>query len=272
MGERRQPSSIGPSLDKASPSPYTLRLREAFSFPVRPYSVSGSTLQYGVLSMRFPWVEQQFGRRHFGWLAAGSAATAWSVTSLAQDPKPQDDKTPAPKLEDPKPAETPKPTGPVEALFERDYDPPSFKPSWRKEQINRTLAQDFVIFAHSDLEMTSKLLDREPGLIHAAIDWGGGDYETALGGASHMGRHDIVQLLLGRGARIDLFCAAMLGQIDAIRAFLTLEPNLINAKGPHGFSLHFHAQVGGEKAQETLDYLQSIQHVELKPIPFLNKK
>lgn len=203
-----------------------------------------------------------FDRRFFGCFAASTAATAWAATSFAQD-------TPAPNAA-PAPQET-KPTGPVEAAFERDYDPPSFKPSWRKEQINRTLAQDFVIFAHSDLDMTRKLLEREPGLIHAAIDWGAGDFETALGGASHMGRRDIVQFLLSRGARADLFCATMLGQLDVVRALLTLEPSLIDAKGPHGFSLHFHAQVGGDEAKETLDYLQSIKTVELRPIPFLNK-
>jgi hypothetical protein len=134
------------------------------------------------------------------------------------------------------------------------------------------MAQDFVIYAHSDLEMTRKLLDREPGLLNAAIDWGGGDWETALGGASHMGRRDVVDLLLSHGARSDLFCAAMLGQIEIVRTWLTLQPTLIDAKGPHGFSVHFHAQVGGEEAKETLDYLQSIKQVELKPIPFLNQK
>jgi hypothetical protein len=163
-------------------------------------------------------------------------------------------------------------TGPEEAPFERDYDPPSFKPSWKKQQVNRTLAQDFVIYAHSDLSMVQKLLDREPGLLNSAIDWGAGDWETALGGASHMGRRDIVEFLLGRGARIDLFCAAMLGQLDAVKAFLTFQPALIDAKGPHGFSLHFHAQVGGDQSKTTLDYLQSLKQVELKPIPFLKKK
>jgi hypothetical protein len=120
--------------------------------------------------------------------------------------------------------------------------------------------------------MTKKLLEREPGLINASIDWGAGDWETALGGASHMGRKDIVEFLLSKGARIDLFCAAMLGQLDAVKAFLALEPALIDARGPHGFGLHFHAQVGGEKAKETLDYLQTVKTVELKPIPFLNQK
>jgi len=169
------------------------------------------------------------------------------------------------------PGTTASPSGPIENPFERDYEAPKFKPSWKKPQINRLLAQDFIIFAHSDLEMTKKLLEREPGLINASIDWGGGDWETALGGASHMGRHEIVEFLLSQGARIDIFCAAMQGQTHAVRSFLTLQPTLIDAKGPHGFGLHFHAQVGGEKAKETLDYLQSVKQIELKPIPFLNK-
>ena len=51
-----------------------------------------------------------------------------------------------------------------------------------------------------------------------------------------MGRRDIVEFLLEKGARIDLFCAAMMGQLDAVKAFLTLQPKLIDAKGPHGFT------------------------------------
>jgi hypothetical protein len=167
------------------------------------------------------------------------------------------------------PAKTPPPPGPTEAPFERDYAPPGFKPSWKKPQINRLLVQDFVIYAHSDLGMVKKLLEKEPALVNAVMDWGGGDWESGLGGASHMGRRDIVEFLLAQGARIDLFCAAMLGQLDAVKAFLTLEPKLIDAKGPHGFTLHFHAQVGGKEAEPVLAYLQSIKKVELKPIPFL---
>lgn len=193
-------------------------------------------------------------RRMF--IGAAGSAVALSVATAAgldQDPA-QDEKSPK------------------ESAFERDYDPPKFKPSWAKEQLNRQLLQDFVVFAHSDLAMVQKLLEREPGLLNGAMDWGAGDFETALGGASHMGKHDIVEYLIGKGARIDIFCAAMLGQLDAIRSFLTLQPTLIDAKGPHGFTLHFHAQVGGERSSAVLDYLQSIKQVELKPIPFLRPK
>jgi hypothetical protein len=190
-------------------------------------------------------------RRTFGTLAAGSVLGS-TADLRAADPSQASD-------------------GPSEAAFERDYAPPGFKPTWKKPQLNRLLVQDFVIYAHSDLGMAKKLLEKEPALINATMDWGGGDWETGLGGASHMGRRDIVEFLLGQGARIDIFCAAMMGQLDAVKAFLACQPKLIDAKGPHGFTLHFHAQVGGKEAAELLDYLQSIKKVELKPVPFLNK-
>jgi hypothetical protein len=198
-------------------------------------------------------MSQPLSRRTFASLATGLTVGSGSLLCFGQDEKDS------------------KPSGPTEAPFERDYEAPGFKPSWKKPQINRQLAQDFVIFAHSDLDKVKSLLEREPGLINASIDWGAGDWETGLGGASHMGKREIVEFLLEKGARIDIFCAAMLGQTDAVKAFLTLQPKLIDARGPHGFSLHFHAQVGGDASSQTLEYLQSIKQVELKPIPWLKK-
>lgn len=194
-------------------------------------------------------MERDLSRRSFGRLVGG--ATASGITSLVfgQDPN--------------------KAQGPVEAPFTRDYPAPSFKPGWKKPQLNRTMLEDFIIYAHSDLEMTKKLLDREPMLINGFMDWGAGDWESALGGASHMGRHDIVSLLLERGARIDIFCATMMGQFEAVKAFLTLQPKLIDARGPHGFSLHFHAQLAGKEADKMVAYLQTIKKIELRPNPFV---
>jgi hypothetical protein len=200
---------------------------------------------------------QPISRRSFTTRTAGLALVPAAGAAAADDK--------------PKAAPPEAPRGPSEAPFERDYPPPAFKPSWKRQQLNRLLVQDFVIYAHSDLGMVKKLLGREPALLNAAVDWGGGDWETGLGGASHMGRRDIALFLLGRGARIDLFCAAMLGQLDAVRAFLTLQPGLIDARGPHGLGLHFHAQVGGKHAEKVLDYLQSVKKLELKPVPFLSK-
>jgi hypothetical protein len=162
----------------------------------------------------------------------------------------------------PMPHSLPKPI-PAEPEFIRDYPAPGFQPSWKKLPINRVLVQDFVIFAHMDLEMMKKLLEREPGLLHSHMDWGGGDYESALGAAAHMGRRDIAEFLLGKGARIDIFCATMLGQLDVVKGLLTVFPYLIDAKGPHGIGMHLHAKMGGKEAESTLDYLQSIKKVEL---------
>src|SRR5204862_5719774 len=80
---------------------------------------------------------------------------------------------------------------PVEA--ERDYPAPKFKPQFRKPQLGKTLVQDCVIYPHSDLEMVKKLLEKEPALLNATQDWGGGDWETGLGGASHMGNRAIAE-------------------------------------------------------------------------------
>ena len=212
-------------------------------------------------------MNSKIDRRRFTKTSLGfgiAASAAYATSAYAQD-----------KATDEKPAnekENTKLAVPTEAPFERDYEPPKFKPSWKNPQVNRTLAQDFVIYAHSSLDMTKKLLEREPGLLNAAIDWGNGDFETALCGASHMGRRDIVEYLLSKGARPDIFCFTMLGMLDSVKQMLTFQPELINAKGPHGFSIHFHAQVGQEKAKEVLDYLQSIKEVELRPVPFLKKK
>ena len=43
-----------------------------------------------------------------------------------------------------------------------------------------------------------------PALLNATWDWGAGDFETALGAASHMGNRESAGVLLARGARLDL--------------------------------------------------------------------
>src|SRR5437899_1620478 len=93
--------------------------------------------------------------------------------------------------------------------FKRDYPEPKFKPSFKKPQLPKLMVQDFVIYAHSELEMVKLLLEKQPALLNATMDWGAGDFETGLGGASHMGRRDIAEFLIGKGARIDLFAATM---------------------------------------------------------------
>src|SRR5262245_39772895 len=148
---------------------------------------------------------------------------------------------------------------------ERDYPAPKFKPSFSKPQLGKTLVQDFVIYAHSEMDMVKKLLEKQPALVNAFMDWGAGDWESGLGGASHMGRRDIAEYLLDHGARIDIFCAALLGHLETVKNLITAHPKLIDAKGPHGFSLHWHAKVGGKQSEDVLSYLQTVKFVDMTP-------
>lgn len=102
-------------------------------------------------------------------------------------------------------------------------------------------AQEFVGNAHGDLDAVRAALEADPTLANAAWDWGGGDWETALGAAAHMHRRDIAELLLAHGARLDVFAAAMLGDVDVVRATLAAHPEMRDAKGPHGIPLAAHA-------------------------------
>src|SRR5688572_7469066 len=125
--------------------------------------------------------------------------------------------------------------------------------------LETTLVEEFVRVAHSDLDRTRELLAQEPALVNASWDWGGGDWETGLGAAAHMGRKDIASYLLENGARLDLFAAAMLGNLEIVMAALEAYPDAINIPGPHGIPLIAHAQAGGEEAQTVFEYLESLQ-------------
>ncbi len=122
--------------------------------------------------------------------------------------------------------------------------------------IDPELVNEFVLKAHGDLGVVKQLLEQEPALVNAAWDWGGGDWETGLGAASHVGRRDIAEHLLEHGARMDIFAAAMLGETEIVRAMLEAQPDLRDARGPHGIPLIAHAEAGGEQAGEVLDLLQ----------------
>ncbi len=128
----------------------------------------------------------------------------------------------------------------------------------RPPALGASLVEEFVRKAHADLAGTKALLAEQPTLLNATWDWGGGDFETGIGGAGHMGNRDIAEFLIGQGARLDVFVAAMLGRIDIVRALLTAWPNLLQSKGPHGIPLLRHARAGGEHAKAVVDYLESL--------------
>ena len=115
----------------------------------------------------------------------------------------------------------------------------------------------FVGNAHGDIDAVRAALDVDATLANAAWDWGEGDWETGLGAAAHMGRRDIAELLLAHGARLDVFAAAMLGEVDVVRAILAAHPEALQALGPHGIPLRAHAEAGGEQAWVVLELLDA---------------
>jgi hypothetical protein len=156
-------------------------------------------------------------------MAAGIVAGGTASALLAQAAQPQT--APAPP---PQPAATQMPERP---------------PRLDADQVH-----DFVVAGHFDLEKVKAMLAVQPALINATWDWGGGDWETALGGASHMGNKPIAEYLLAHGARMDVFCATMLGKTPIVKGFLADDPKVVDLKGPHGISLLRHAQAGKQEA------------------------
>jgi len=127
----------------------------------------------------------------------------------------------------------------------------------RPPQLDPALVNEFVSVAHSNLDEVKRLLAQEPALVKASWDWGGGDFETGLGAAAHMGNREIALFLLENGASLDLFAAAMLGYVDVVRAMLAEHPELRDAKGAHGIPLVVHAQQGGDEAKAVLELLEA---------------
>jgi len=127
------------------------------------------------------------------------------------------------------------------------------------------LAREMVTVAHFDLNRVKELVEARPSLARAAWDWGFGDWESALGGASHMGNRAIAEYLISKGARPSLFSAAMLGQLEVVKAFVTAQPDVQRIRGPHSISLLAHAKAGGERARPVFEYLQTLGGADADP-------
>ncbi len=131
-------------------------------------------------------------------------------------------------------------------------------------QLDKKIVREFVGAGHGKFEKVKELLEEHPTLLNAAHDWKFGDFETALGAASHVGHKELAQYLIDKGAQANIFTAALFGRIDIIKPMLDLFPSALRAKGPHGLTLLHHAQRGGEEAKEVSEYLVSLGAKETK--------
>ena len=120
------------------------------------------------------------------------------------------------------------------------------------------LAREMVGVSHGNVARVKELLKLHPTLSNANWDWGFGDWESALGAASHVGNREIAELLLASGARPTIFSATMLGQLPVVKAFVEASPGIQGTAGPHSITLLAHARNGGEKAKPVFEYLTAV--------------
>ena len=127
------------------------------------------------------------------------------------------------------------------------------------------LAREVVGVSHRDLKRVQELVERQPALARASIDWGFGDWESCIDAASHTGNKAIAEFLIVSGARPTIFSAAMLGQLDVVKAFIAARPGVQRNLGPHGLTLMWHAKQGGADAAAVVQYLTAVGDADVSP-------
>jgi hypothetical protein len=118
--------------------------------------------------------------------------------------------------------------------------------------------KDAVGASHGNVARIRELVEKQPALARASIDWGFGDWETCIDAAAHVGNKPIADFLLTNGARPTIFSAAMMGQLDAVKAFVAARPGIQKTLGPHGITLMSHAKAGGPDAAAVVQFLASL--------------
>ena len=147
------------------------------------------------------------------------------------------------------------------------WSPPGFQAAATFPMQAPELAREMVGASHANLPRVKELLALHPTLARASWDWGSGDWEDALGAASHVGNREIAELLLANGARPTIFSAAVLGQLAVVKAFIAASPGIEATHGPHSITLFRHATAGGARAQAVADYLSTLPGADRRPAP-----
>ncbi|HVC21386.1 MAG TPA: ankyrin repeat domain-containing protein [Vicinamibacterales bacterium] len=107
----------------------------------------------------------------------------------------------------------------------------------------------FSAIKEGNLPAVQALLDADPALVDAR----GAQGESAVLTAAYHRQQSIVRLLVERGAPLDLFAAAAVGDLDRLRRHLEADPGAAGRVSPDGWTpLHLAAFFGQTKAAESL--------------------
>lgn len=146
---------------------------------------------------------------------------------------------------------------------------------YRYPSMNDEMVSGIVGASHGNFDKVKELVTARPELAGAAWDWGFGDWETALGAASHVGRRDIAEFLIANGARPDIFTYTMMGMLKSVQEIIETVPGIQSHNGPHGITLLQHAKNRLEAKDITaadvvnlnkvISYLDSQGNADVKP-------
>lgn len=139
--------------------------------------------------------------------------------------------------------------------------------------ISPKVIEEVVGKSHFDLNRVKELVEKRPELSKSVWEWRFGDFESAIGAASHVGRRDIAMYLISKGARPTMFTFAMLGHFKVVKSIIEATPGTQEVTGPHGISLLDHAYAGKrmkdimtqievENLEKTIDYLTSLGNAD----------
>jgi hypothetical protein len=146
---------------------------------------------------------------------------------------------------------------------------------YRYPGMNDSMVSGIVGAAHGNIDKVKELVSQRPELAGASWDWGFGDWETALGAASHVGRRDIADLLMSHGARPDIFTFTMMGMLKSVQEIIETVPDIQSHAGPHGITLLQHAknrlevknisETDKANVNKVISYLESLGNADVKP-------
>jgi hypothetical protein len=146
---------------------------------------------------------------------------------------------------------------------------------YRYPSMNDEMVSGIVGASHGNFDKVKELVKARPELAGASWDWGFGDWETALGAASHVGRRDIAEFLIANGARPDIFTYTMMGMLKSVQEIIETVPGVQSHPGPHGITLLQHAKnrlenkeitvSDKENVNKVISYLEGLGNADIKP-------
>ncbi|HEY6504069.1 MAG TPA: hypothetical protein VIZ28_08860, partial [Chitinophagaceae bacterium] len=160
--------------------------------------------------------------------------------------------------------------------FNKTFSPGTSEPLfYRYPSMNDNMVSGIVGASHGNFDKVKELVTKRPELAGASWDWGFGDWETAIGAASHVGRRDIAEFLISHGARPDIFTYTMMGMLKSVQEIIETVPGIQSHTGPHGITLLQHAknrlenktisETDRTNVNKVISYLEGLGNADMKP-------